>query len=110
LTLITDEKEGPVSAIPDAAATFSEAGQNNWATGRSAKLMALQQVARKAIPLVEKRIGVERVVSHEVEHTAGHNADDATAIAAVFRRVVAGKDAKLRDCVRIWIEDYAVAE
>ena len=77
-----------------------------------AKLIALQDVFRNVLLVVEERIGIEVVIANVVEEDAvkvvssalGDHADDSGAVPSVFGVVVAGQNAELFH--RVGIRDW----
>src|ERR1035441_8790237 len=85
---------------------------------RGAVLVALQIQPRNSLRNIEIIVRVEHAVAEKFEQAAvdlvgprlDDFADDSPAVASIFRRVVAGQQAELRNRVRIRVQQIAVVQ
>src|SRR5579862_8521076 len=97
---------------------MNEMRNGDWPAERAPILISFQDIARGSIDLVEKCVGVERVVAQKFKRASmplvgaglGNHADNSAAVPAILRRIVTFEDPEFSNGVGIGIEHDAVVE
>ena len=111
LAFVAEEEEELVAAVDDVR-------QHDRTAQRRTVLIALEDLPRNALLVVEKRVGVEVLIAnvvesrgvHRISAALGNHAHHAAAVAAVLGRVVTLQHAELGHCIGIRIDHHIVVD
>ena len=111
LAFVAEEEEELVAAVDDVR-------QHDRTAQRRTVLIALEDLPRNALLVVEKRVGVEVLIAnvvesrgvHRISAALGDHAHHAAAVAAVLGRVVTLQHAEFGHCIGIRIDHHIVVD
>src|SRR6202451_1828210 len=111
LALIANEEKEAIFSV-------HHSGNPDWSAERRSVLVALQDIAGKAVDNIEVRVRIEVIVAQKLKGAPvpiigsglGDDADHTAAVASIFRRIFAFADVEFRDGVRVGIEHDAVIQ